>query len=166
MWKNLIRCLCVGARGQRRGAGWFSLINAHSSRIRSVKFAFAFISSLFFTSPADSYSAASCWETLSVCLSAVKARCHSGAHLPLAPIYFSAVPRAFLAKAGYWKPTQNRWNRCERRTFVRHAALYNRRAAWRELVIQAAPIHRYTAFIVTVLPLLCCTTLVFLYPQL
>lgn len=118
MWKKLERCLCVGARGQRgREGGWFSLINAHPSRIRSVKFAFAFISSLFFTSPADSFSAASCWETLSDSLSAVKARWHSRAHLPLASVYFSAVPRSFLAKARYWKPKQNRWNRCKRRTF-------------------------------------------------
>lgn len=97
--------------------GRFSLINARPSRIQSVKFAFAFISSLFFTSPADSFSAASCWETLSDCLSAVKARCQSRARLPLVSVYFSAVPRSFLAKAGYWKPKQNRWNRCKRRTF-------------------------------------------------
>lgn len=71
-------CLCVGARDQRVGRG-VSLVNAHPSWIQSVKFAFAFISSLFFTSPADSFSAALCRLTLSDCLWVVKARCHSRA---------------------------------------------------------------------------------------
>lgn len=57
---------------------------------------------LFFTplsSPQDSFSTVSWRETLSDCLPAVKARCHSCTHLPLEPVYFkrrAGIPFSFF----------------------------------------------------------------------